>query len=324
MRDRKPLPQNRLESLKLTGEENDPVGIVVRIQRFSLDDGPGIRTTVFLKGCPLKCSWCSNPETQKPQVEITWNKKLCDPECYDCLESCVEGALSRRETRIRFDPSKCTSCWKCVEVCRKKALVKIGEIMHVSSVMNEVKKDTPFYEKSGGGLTISGGEPMYQAEFAQELARRCCFEGISVVLDTCGFADWASLSSIDPFINLYLFDIKHMDAVVHKQLTGVDNTIILKNLKEICKLGTPIILRMPVIPGINDSNENLEALAHLAIDTKNVTCVNLLPYHRLGIGKYEGLGLEYTLNNLEKPSKEYLERVRDKIESIGVCVKILE
>lgn len=317
------MPARRLESGGPIDKENEPVGVVVRIQRFSLDDGPGIRTTVFLKGCPLACQWCSNPETQNPQVEIIWSKNLCDPECDDCIASCGKKALRRIEGEIHVDPIRCTLCGRCIEACRKKALSKVGELCTVSSVVKEVKKDKAFYEKSGGGVTISGGEPLHQAEFAREIAQRCFDDGISVALDTCGFADWASFAGIAPFVNLYLFDIKHMDAVAHKELTGVDNTVILGNLGRISDLGTPIILRMPVIPGINDSDENLEALADLARRTKNVTCVHLLPYHKLGVGKYESLGLKYPLSDLHEPSREYMVRVLDKMKRPGMCIKIM-
>lgn len=317
------LPANRPEG-DIPGKTiDDPMGIVVRVQRFSLDDGPGIRTTVFLKGCPLRCLWCSNPETQKPQVEIMWNRKLCTPECSNCIKICEADALSRKGDCIHVNSATCTQCAKCITVCAKRALTKVGSAVNVSHVVDEVKRDVVFYKSSGGGVTISGGEPMYQEEFAKELARRCRAEEISVALDTCGFADWDSYVGIAPFVNLYLFDIKHMDPVVHKKLTGVDNTIILKNLNGISNFDTPIILRMPVIPGINDSDNNLEALARLARDTKNVTCVHLLPYHRLGIGKYEALGREYILEHLKEPSREWMMQIREKLTGYGVRVEII-
>lgn len=302
---------------------DDPVGSVVRIQRFSLDDGPGIRTTVFLKGCPLRCIWCSNPETQKPQNEITWCANLCDIECSDCIKVCDVRAMFREGSDIVIDSDKCTECGKCIDACWRRALAKIGKAMLVSSVVDEVKKDGVFFKRSGGGATISGGEPMFQSEFTIELAKRCFEEEISVVLDTCGFCDWNSLVAIGPYISLYHFDVKLLNPLEHKAVTGVDNTIILKNLKGISDFGTPIILRVPVIPGINDTDKDLESLACLARDTRNVSRIELLPYHRLGISKYEALGREYTLKDQREPSREYMLEIQKKLNDLGILTGIV-
>lgn len=294
-------------------------GIVVKIQRFSIQDGPGIRTTVFLKGCPLTCLWCSNPETQDTSSELGCYSFRCINECNKCIHACEYGAIRKnKEGKIVIDRSKCVRCWKCVEVCHSGTLTIIGKQMSEEEVVEKVMKDYPFYIASGGGVTLSGGEPLYQYKFAKEIFKICGEKNVHRTLDTSGMAPWGVFKEVLEHTDLVLYDIKCVDPIQHEKLTGTNNKLILENAKRVSKEGVPIIIRVPVIPGINDHKENLRALAEFVKTLDSMLKVDLLPYHRLGVSKYEMLGRDYLLKSLELPSPEYMERVREFLNSLGV------
>ena len=293
-------------------------GIIVRIQRFSIQDGPGIRTTVFLKGCPLRCLWCSNPESLNSFIDLEYDRARCVAQCYECVSACGNGAIAREEEYITINREKCIWCGKCTEVCYRGALTLVGGKMHVEQVVDEIEKDMPFYEKSGGGVTLSGGEPLYQPEFAKQIAKECKQKNISTALDTSGYVDWKILEDVLKYIDLVLYDIKHLNAEEHKKYTGVTNHLILENAKRVSKDGIPLILRIPVIPGVNDTPKNLRELAEFANSLPRLSGVHLLPYHRIGASKYPALDREYPMADLQQPTKEYMLKIRELLESFGI------
>lgn len=277
-------------------------GYVFNIQRYSLHDGPGIRTVVFLKGCPLRCRWCSNPESQKPLPELAYNTSKCIGcnGCSRCNTSCVFGAIGNNESGcIHINRDNCRSCFKCVEQCPSKALHIFGREMHVSEIIKTVEADSAFYARSGGGLTISGGEPLMQSDFVVELVKEAKKHRIDTTMETCGYAPWEIVKSVaENLSSSIIYDIKSMNSAKHKQYTGVANELIVNNLirlrHEFPKLN--ILVRTPVIPGFNDSKSDISAIVDF-ISTLPNTSYALLPYHRLGQQKYEYLGRVYPLGD---------------------------
>ncbi len=296
-------------------------GQIFDIQRYSVNDGPGIRTIVFLKGCPLRCLWCCNPESQKPLPQLFYFGSLCT-RCYRCVNVCPTGATSKAaDGSIIIDRQLCQVCGKCVAECPSEARVITGKTMTVEEVLEVVKKDAIFYRNSDGGVTLSGGEPTSQPEFSKELLRRCQESGLDTAIETSGYVDWQKLKEILEYVDLVLFDIKHMDSSNHRQLTGVGNELILANAARIAGEGKPLIIRVPLIPGCNDSEENIEAL--IAFMKKlRLSRVDLLPYHRLGVGKYERLGMEYDLKELESYKEERSEVIKKRLEAKGLQATI--
>jgi len=302
-------------------KKNEIKGCVFNIERFAIRDGPGIRTTVFFKGCPLRCLWCSNPESFQPSPQLFYFEHLCQ-QCYRCVDACPNKATSvNPEGGIEIARNLCKACGKCVEVCPTKARDISGMIMTVDEVMEEVKKDMLFYQNSGGGVTASGGEPTHQPEFLQRLFERCHESAIHTCLDTCGFVKSKVLQKILAYTDLVLYDIKHMDPVQHKKLTGVDNGIILENARMIATQGKPMIVRVPLIPRHNDSEQNIKALAGFMADLK-LKKIDLLPYHALGKAKYERLGLEYKLSKLKPHKSKEIEAIKTALESYGLEVGV--
>jgi len=292
-------------------------GLVFDVKHFAVHDGPGIRTTVFLKGCPLRCKWCHSPESQSPRVEIAFHPDLCIG-CGACVEVCPTGAQTMGSEKIRRE--LCRRCGRCAEACYAGALVKIGDYVSVEDVLREVEKDDLLYETSGGGVTLSGGEPAAQPRFASALLRALRGRGYHTALDTCGHAEWETLRGLLDDVDLVLYDLKHMDPAVHEELTGVSNTLILSNLRKIARRGSPtLVVRVPVIPGYNDSADNIDTMGRFLGDL-NIEAVKLLPYHRLGVPKYAALGREYPLPHLQPPSVETLEWIRGALEARGLKV----
>ena len=289
--------------------KQDVKGLVFNIQGYSVQDGPGIRTTVFLTGCPLKCQWCSNIESQASSPQLAFIRKLCTL-CGRCVQACPEGAISINWDDVKVERNLCTYCGKCVEVCHPAALKIWGEEISVGEALQEVKKDRPFYENSGGGVTLSGGEPLNQPRFALALLQLCHKIGIHTCLDTCGFADPHTLEKALKYTDLVLYDLKHMDSTSHQQLTGVPNQLILDNAKLIADERIPMIIRVPLIPMINDSEENISSIAAFTRSLRSVHQIDLLPYHRFGISKYEALDHTYALSSLPSPGKEAVERAK--------------
>lgn len=293
---------------------NSVTGLVFDVKHFAVHDGPGIRTTIFLKGCPLRCIWCHSPESQNPFIEVAFHPELCIG-CYACIEVCQTGALHIGEGRIRR--GLCNRCGRCAETCYSGALAKIGDYVSVENLLIEVEKDDVLYEASGGGVTLSGGEPLAQPQFASALLKASKGRGYHTSLETCGHAEWRVFRRILGDVDLILYDLKHMNPFIHKELTGVDNDLILSNLEKIARSRSSLIVRVPVIPGLNDSSDNVEAMGNFlgALDIKTV---ELLPYHRFGVSKYASLGREYSLSRLEAPTIEKLNWIKDEFEDKNV------
>ncbi len=268
-------------------------GIVFDIEKFAIHDGPGIRTAVFMKGCPLHCLWCHNPESQRYRQEIFFNPEKCVG-CGWCFQNCPQGCHVAGEKHL-FDRTNCLRCGRCAEKCPSDALEVVGKTMSPEEVIAEVLKDKVFYETSGGGVTFSGGEPMVQFEFLLAMLKRAKSEGLHVCIETCGYAPQERFAQILPYIDLFLYDIKASDPELHKRFTGVDNSLILENLRFIGGNGGKIVLRCPLIPGVNDDSEHLSRIAELAEEIEGVVEVNVEPYHPLGVGKHLRLGTESAL-----------------------------
>lgn len=283
--------------------------MICDIQRFSLNDGPGIRTTVFLKGCPLSCKWCHNPEAIQPKAQILYYPQKCIG-CAICELVCPTGA--RRGIPSAPDRTKCIGCGKCVQVCYAGALVLSGRDASVSEILDEVREDIPYYAHSGGGVTISGGESLFQADFTAGLLAACRAEGIATAIETCLAAPYAVLEALLPLVDLIMADVKLADPQKHKQWTGMDNELILQNLKRLSGAGVPLIIRTPVIPGVNDTKEDIAAIAEIVRKVDHLVYYELLNFNPLGESKYEALGILYALKGvrpLPKEKMEFLQKV---------------
>ncbi|MEW6663243.1 MAG: glycyl-radical enzyme activating protein [Bacillota bacterium] len=292
------------------------VGCVFNIQQFSVHDGPGIRTIVFLKGCPLKCRWCSNPESQFSQPELAYNENKCiaTHECGLCLQACSKGAIKEAESRnkVRVNRKLCINCGECAKVCPAKALEILGKYMNVKEVLKIIQEDTVFYARSGGGLTLSGGEPLLQAEFACELLKEAKSSGMDTAIETCGYTEWHNLEKVCGYLDTVFYDIKCIDSEKHKRFTGVSNDKILFNLKKLsrCFPRMPVIIRTPVITGFNDTEEDISAIIDFVKGVPNAK-YELLPYHRFGEIKYHYLGREYPLEGARPPKDEQMKILRN-------------
>ena len=295
-------------------------GIILNIQFFNLHDGAGVRTLVFLKGCPLRCRWCSNPEAVNSGSELGLNRTLCN-KCDKCLEICPENALSYNNVGIlQVDRDRCDACGKCVSVCLTEALTVYGKKMTSQEIFEEVHRDKIFYEGTGGGVTISGGEPLNHPQVLGAVLKLCREAGIHTCLETSGFAKpevWATVLSLADYV---LFDLKHMDSQVHEELTGQPNEIILSNARKVADSGIPVLFRVPLIPDLNDSRKNIRetALFISGLGKETIQGVELMPYHRMGAGKYETLDKPYTLNGLRPTDPVHVESTRKRFEDLGL------
>ncbi len=293
--------------------------MIFNIQKFSLQDGPGIRTTVFIKGCPLRCKWCSNPESQSRDSQIWTINTRCN-KCGKCLDVCESGAINLIEEGIAIDRKNCNFCYKCVEICPTLAVERVGSYLSIDEVLREVEEDRLFYENSGGGVTLSGGEPLNQPEFTFELLRRCSEKGISTALDTSGYASWDTISRILEYVDLVLYDIKSLNPEKHMKYTGVSNKLILENLKKVAaKVKTwP---RIPIIPGLNDLESEMESISKF-VAAIPVEKVSLLSLHHWGQSKYVRLGRQYPFDGMQVLSEENIERYKGIFETRGLKVEI--
>lgn len=298
---------------------NQKSGLVADIQHYSLQDGPGIRTTVFMKGCPLRCLWCHNPEMLNPIKEVWYNERICTL-CGRCIEACPTKAIKGYKAERVIDRTAClagTGCRKCVEVCPTAALDIVGKKIKVEDAVKEVQEDAAFYRRSGGGTCISGGEPLMQADFAVEFLKRCQDHFIDTAIETCAHAGWDLLSKAAHYADLILIDIKHMNSVKHKEGTGVSNEIILENIARLAKMGKKIRVRLPLIPGFNDSEENLRETAEFMV-ANNLKYIDLLPFHSTGGYKYDKLGQEYKYYATREPSAEEMAKHMELFKSYGI------
>ncbi|ODA39348.1 Pyruvate formate-lyase activating enzyme [Desulfosporosinus sp. BG] len=303
------------------------VGPVLRIERTSIYDGQGLRTVLFLKGCPLRCRWCSTPESQEATLQKGYARNRCVG-CGMCVRSCPEGALTMDEDGLKVitDSSKCQNCFVCVAKCLQSAHKRYGSLLSVQEVVREIVKDEIFFFHSGGGVTISGGEPLCQADFVAEVLRECRELGIHTAIETSFYAPYESIAKVLPWLNVLYVDLKHMDRKFHKQWVGRDNSLILDNLREIDQTSEPleIVVRLPLVPGANDSDSNLSATAEFCKSLKKLIEIELLPYHRLGLETYRNLGRDYLLQELVPPSSESItERANFlALQNPGVPIRV--
>ncbi len=284
----------------------DKRGLILNIQRFSVHDGPGIRDLVFMKGCPLRCLWCSNPEAQNYNPEIAFIEGRCIG-CGWCKEACQAGAITiLPDGKASIEKSLCNDCGKCVEICPAQAIKLFGEYMSVDDVVRVVEEDSAFYYRSGGGITVSGGEPLSQAEFVHELLKSCRERGIDTAVEISGHANWEDVERVCRYANLIFYDIKHIDSGKHKAFAGVTNELILENIRRIASNfpKTPIVARTPIVPGFTDTEDNIKAIADFLSQIGSLKQYELLPYHGFGKPKYHQLGREYSLSSLQTPSQE--------------------
>jgi pyruvate formate lyase activating enzyme len=297
-----------------------PKGVVLNIQHFCTHDGPGIRTNVFLKGCSLRCKWCSNPESIHPKPELAYDLRKCigEKECGLCLKECPESAISvmPSDGKVRIDWDLCTNCGKCVPVCPPNALYLFGQEMTVDEVLAEVEQDGSFYRESGGGITLSGGECVLQCDFSAALLEEAHNRGINTAIETAGNYPWSFMEKVLPHVDTVLHDHKLTDPVRHKKWCGADNSRILANFKRAYETypDKVFIARTPVIPGINDDEEHIRAVLAFIRPYKNVVDYELLPYHRYGETKYGFLGRVYELEDFSSLPTETLQRLRAIID----------
>lgn len=294
-------------------------GIVYNIQRMSTKDGPGIRTTVFLKGCPLRCLWCSNPESQEFAPQMLFFGHLCTG-CGSCVEVCPHGAIKMENGHAVQDRCLCTSCGTCARVCHSKAREMSGKMMTVEEVLSVVRKDSLFFENSGGGVTFGGGEPTAAGHFFLDLAEAALDEGWHVTVDTCGYCPEDRFAQVLKVVDLLLFDCKHMDPARHKALTGIDNSLILRNMKTALKSGREIRIRMPLMPSLNDSEENIAAMAAFFLPLRKKE-IEIMPCHAFGRNKYSALGMPHPTVRQYEP--EELKEVQGYFARYGLSTIIV-
>jgi pyruvate formate lyase activating enzyme len=297
-------------------------GIVFDIKKYAIHDGPGIRTTVFLKGCPLRCWWCHNPEGQATNPELAYQASKCVKDCAKCVKACPNGAVSRTESGIEIDRKACRLKSECVEACPTGALKLSGRKMTTHEIMEEILKDRMFYENSGGGVTFSGGEPLMQLNFLDSLLLNCQKEEIHRVVDTSGYVPFDSFEKILDKVNLFFYDLKMMDDVKHRETTGVSNRLILDNLKRLDKTGAAIQIRIPLIPGVNDSWKNARQTGEFLQRLAHIKMINLLPYHRAAAQKYRSLGKTLQYPDVQAPTVESVHEIKSALESYGFPVQI--
>ncbi|MBL7120312.1 MAG: glycyl-radical enzyme activating protein [Dehalococcoidia bacterium] len=291
--------------------------VVLSITRVVIHNGPGIRTLVLFKGCPLRCLWCSTPESQKAEPEIGIYPSRCN-HCGYCVPACPLDAISLTEETISINRAQCNSCGECAKVCLPKAITLLGRYVTVAELVEELEKDAIFFKHSGGGVTISGGEPLLQPDFTKDLVKACREKGISMGIDTCGHVPWTNIEHVLPYVYFFLWDIKHMDSEKHRELTGVPNELILSNARSVSETGIPLYIRIPVIPGYNDSEENIRATCEFASSLPSVVEVHLLPVHHLGRARYESLNWPYPIADVCLIPDDVLQAMERLVESYGL------
>ncbi|MBO4412083.1 MAG: glycyl-radical enzyme activating protein [Lachnospiraceae bacterium] len=290
---------------------------IFAVKHFAVHDGDGIRTTVFFKGCPLRCVWCHNPEGYSPDQELAWFSRKC-ASCGSCVNSCPAGVLSLREKILRIDRGKCVFCGQCEEVCPNNALKIYGKEVTVEELLPELTEDLAFYENSGGGVTLSGGECLLNADFAADLLKRLKERGIHTAVDTCGYVPKESIGKVIPFTDVFLYDVKAFHSDVHVRCTGRPNGLILDNLRYLDRCGAKIEIRIPLIPGWNDGE--IEAIGSFLKTLRNVTKTTVLPYHSFAGSKFESLGKENSLPE-RMPETAEVEKAKEVLRSFGLSVK---
>lgn len=290
--------------------------MIFNIQRWSLHDGPGIRSTVFFKGCPLRCRWCSNPESWAFERQILYFHDTC-AECGKCVDSCVAGANSIENGRLMYERDRCTGCGTCAKICPNLGRELVGEELTAEGIVDVLIRDAVFYRSSGGGVTFSGGEPMAQPELLRKLVTTCFDAGISTAVETSGFFDYENVADIFEYIDEIFIDLKHTDENTHRELTGVSNQLIIENILRIDKAGYSIRLRVPLVKSLNDTEENVEGIIKLCQNMQNLKSVELLSYHNYGSSKYAALGQHYDFA-MASPNQPTIDRIMKSLESAGI------
>ncbi len=297
-------------------------GIVFNIQKYSIHDGPGIRTAVFLKGCPLKCEWCSNPESNQTDIEIMYNSEICTL-CKKCISVCKINALtSGKESQfININRNKCDQCGECIKICPSGALTLVGRYMSVEEVLQEIEKDILFFRKSGGGITLSGGEPGNQPDFSEAILKSVYSMGIHTSIETSGYYSDEILIRLAKWTDLFLYDIKHVDDLKHIHGTGVSNKLIINNFKKLIENSASVIVRIPVIPGFNATEEDMRFIGQFLLEVNGFKEIHLLPYHRLGNSKVTSLGKAKKIKRKLLPEKELFD-LKEVLTQFGFKVQI--
>ena len=305
----------------------DDRGLVLDIDRFATHDGPGIRTVIFMKGCMLRCLWCHSPESQRLRPELLYQRSRCR-ECYQCIQACPEGSITTdneivSEIRgIKVNRGLCRECFSCTQVCFTEALRTAGAYKTVDEIMNIIEQDIPFYRNSGGGVTISGGEPLFQADFVLRLIRQCHRKEIHIALETTGYGEYNKLEEMANLVDLIFYDIKLMDSNLHRKYTGKSNELILNNLKALCidsKIADKILIRIPCIPNINDAPEQIIETANFVLGL-GIKRIELLPYNVMAHSKYEWVDRPYPLGEIESRSQDHYRDLKDMVARTGIDV----